>query len=125
MQTPASTGANLSEGVSLDPDDVTSLYGLLQNLTSMRKLRPSARPEACRHIITTYVIPNILHFGAYIMGMVHFRIQENEQLYAIMEKVIIETHTYACSFSQMECDRFGAFCLVLLYFVFNETLTDY
>ena len=87
----------------------------------MRKLGPSARPEACRHIITTYVIPNILHFGAYIMGMVHFRIQENEQLYAIMEKVIIETHSYASSFSQIE---FGAFCRVLLYFVFNETLTD-
>ncbi|XP_022286592.2 uncharacterized protein LOC111099567 isoform X1 [Crassostrea virginica] len=102
-QTPASTGANLSEGVSLDPDDVTSLYGLLQNLTSMRKLGPSARPEACRHIITTYVIPNILHFGAYIMGMVHFRIQENEQLYAIMEKVFLQaTPSYSRSASQQK-----------------------
>lgn len=79
----------MTDGVSLDEYQVTPSYGLLQNLTTMRKIGPSEPPEACQHIITTYVIPNVLHFLAYIMGVVHFRIQENEQLYAIMEKVCI------------------------------------
>lgn len=55
-----------------------------KNLTATSSSHP---PEACEHIITTYVIPNVLHFGAFIMGMYHFRFQENEQLYALMEKV--------------------------------------
>lgn len=80
----------MTDGVSLDEYQVTPSYGLLQNLTTMRKIGPSEPPEACQHIITTYVIPNVLHFLAYIMGVVHFRIQENEQLYAIMEKVCIK-----------------------------------
>lgn len=88
--TPVSTESNVTDGVSLDEYQVTPSYGLLQNLTTMRKIGPSEPPEACQHIITTYVIPNVLHFLAYIMGVVHFRIQENEQLYAIMEKVCIK-----------------------------------
>lgn len=47
-------------------------------------------PKACEHVITTYVIPNVLHFIAFVMGFVHYRIQENEQLYAIMEKVFLQ-----------------------------------
>lgn len=88
--TPVSTESNVTDGVSIDEYQVTPSYGLLQNLTTMRKIGPSEPPEACQHIITTYVIPNVLHFLAYIMGVVHFRIQENEQLYAIMEKVCIK-----------------------------------
>lgn len=88
--TPVSTESNVTDGVSLDEYQTTPSYGLLQNLTTMRKIGPSEPPEACQHIITTYVIPNVLHFLAYIMGVVHFRIQENEQLYAIMEKVCIK-----------------------------------
>ncbi|XP_062566050.1 uncharacterized protein LOC134228416 isoform X1 [Saccostrea cucullata] len=82
---------------------VTLSLPLIKNLTSMRKIGPAERPEACRHIITTYVIPNILHFVAYIMGMIHFRIQENEQLYAIMEKVFLQaTPSYSRSASQQK-----------------------
>ncbi|OWF55327.1 uncharacterized protein LOC110461386 [Mizuhopecten yessoensis] len=63
-------------------------------------------PEACEHIITTYVIPNVLHFIAYIMGMYHFRIQENEQLYALMEKVFLQaTPLYNRSISQQKMIR--------------------
>ena len=54
--------------------------------TSTSVLKP-ATPAACEHIVTTYVVPNILHFVAFFMGVYHFRIQENEQLYALMEKV--------------------------------------
>ncbi|XP_050413714.2 uncharacterized protein LOC126828156 isoform X1 [Patella vulgata] len=46
--------------------------------------------EACEHIITTYIIPNVLHFLAFILGIYYFRIQENEQLYALMEKVFLQ-----------------------------------
>ena len=44
-------------------------------------------PGACEHIVTTYVVPNILHFVSFFLGIYHFRIQENEQMYALMEKV--------------------------------------
>ncbi|KAJ8313462.1 hypothetical protein KUTeg_008985 [Tegillarca granosa] len=57
---------------------------IMKNLTHAPDNSP---PEACEHIMTTYIIPNILHFIAYCMGMYHFRIQENEQLYSLMEKV--------------------------------------
>ncbi|KAK3583643.1 hypothetical protein CHS0354_021379 [Potamilus streckersoni] len=57
--------------------------------------------DACEHIITTYVIPNFLHFIAFMMGLYHFRIQENEQLYALMEKVFLQaTPLYNRSASQ-------------------------
>lgn len=49
-------------------------------------------PLACEHVITTYVIPNFLHFIAYIMGFIYFRIQDNEHLYALMEKVCMGIH---------------------------------
>ncbi|XP_033760317.1 uncharacterized protein LOC117342308 isoform X1 [Pecten maximus] len=76
----------------------------VENLTSHHA--HTHPPEACEHIITTYVIPNILHFVAYIMGMYHFRIQENEQLYALMEKVFLQaTPLYNRSISQQKMIR--------------------
>ena len=45
--------------------------------------------NACGHIVTTYIIPSLLHLIAYILGFIYFRINENEQLYALMEKVFL------------------------------------
>ena len=50
-------------------------------------------PLACQHVVTTYVVPSILHFVAYMMGLIHFRVQENEHLYALMESVSIKIVT--------------------------------
>ncbi len=47
--------------------------------------------EVCGHIITTYVLPSVLHLASFIMGFVYFRINENEQLYALMEKVFLSS----------------------------------
>ncbi|XP_064639418.1 uncharacterized protein LOC135494975 isoform X2 [Lineus longissimus] len=52
-------------------------------------LKPAMK-LVCEHVITTYVIPNILHFIAYIIGFIYFRVLENEQLYALMEKVFLQ-----------------------------------
>ena len=41
------------------------------------------------HIIMIIIIPSIMHLSAYIMGFIYFRIRENEQLYALMEKVFL------------------------------------
>ncbi|KAK7475503.1 hypothetical protein BaRGS_00033259 [Batillaria attramentaria] len=49
-------------------------------------------PQPCEHIVTTYLIPNILHFIAYVMGLYYFRIQDNEQMYAMMEKVFLQAN---------------------------------
>lgn len=45
------------------------------------------RTEQCGHIATTYIIPDLLHLAAYLLGLWYFRLKENEQLYALMEKV--------------------------------------
>ena len=50
--------------------------------------------RSCNHIFGTYVIPNMLHFFAYLIGFYHFRIQEHEGLYALMEKVISFTEAH-------------------------------
>jgi hypothetical protein len=47
--------------------------------------------EVCGHVITTYILPSILHLASFIMGFVYFRINENEQLYALMEKVFLSS----------------------------------
>lgn len=57
-----------------------------KNLTASKE----TYPMACEHIVTTYVVPNILHFVAFMFGLVHFRVQENEQLYALMETVFLQ-----------------------------------
>ncbi|XP_012939037.1 uncharacterized protein LOC106012012 [Aplysia californica] len=68
----------------------------------------------CDHIITTYLVPNLLHFMAYIMGLYYFRIQENEQLYALMEKVFLQaTPVQARSASQQKMIRKLRLFLVL------------
>ena len=43
----------------------------------------------CGHVVTTYIVPSLLHLIAYILGFIYFRINENEQLYALMEKVFL------------------------------------
>ncbi|WAR27892.1 hypothetical protein MAR_013596 [Mya arenaria] len=70
--------------ITMDPAEVipTNL-----NLTDADA---SSYPLACEHVITTYVVPNILHLVAFIMGLVHFRVQENEHLYALMENVFLQ-----------------------------------
>ncbi len=41
----------------------------------------------CGHIFTTYIVPDILHCAAFIIGFVYFRITEGEPMYSLMEKV--------------------------------------
>jgi len=43
----------------------------------------------CGHILTTYVVPSVMHFFAFIIGFIYFRVNENEQLYSLMEKVFL------------------------------------
>lgn len=47
------------------------------------------RDEVCGHVFTTYIIPSVMHFVAYIIGFFYFRVMESEQLYALMEKVFL------------------------------------
>ncbi len=46
-------------------------------------------PTKCEHVVTTYILPSAFHFIAYLLGFFYFRINENEQLYALMEKVFL------------------------------------
>ncbi|KAL8612343.1 hypothetical protein ACOMHN_020162 [Nucella lapillus] len=72
-------------------------------------------PMACDHIITTYLIPNLLHFVAYMVGLYYFRIQDNEQIYALMEKVFLQANPlHTSSSSQQKLVR-----KTRLFFVFG------
>lgn len=44
----------------------------------------------CGHIVTVYVIPDILHCTAFMIGFIYFRITEGEPMYSLMEKVTID-----------------------------------
>ena len=44
--------------------------------------------KECTHIFSTYVVPNVFHFLAFLIGFYMFRIQESEGLHALIEKVI-------------------------------------
>ncbi|CAH1781983.1 unnamed protein product [Owenia fusiformis] len=59
------------------------------NATKLTKITGNTSPR-CDHVITTYVIPSLLHFIAYILGIFYFRIMEAEQLYALLEKVFLQ-----------------------------------
>lgn len=43
----------------------------------------------CGHIFTTYLLPDIFHCLAFIIGFINFRVTEGEPLYSLMEKVFI------------------------------------
>lgn len=42
---------------------------------------------SCGHIFTTYILPDIFHCVAFIIGFIHFRVTEGEPMYSLMEKV--------------------------------------
>ncbi|UJR25295.1 hypothetical protein I4U23_006647 [Adineta vaga] len=43
----------------------------------------------CGHIFTTYILPDLFHFLAFIIGFIYFRVTEGEPMYSLMEKVFI------------------------------------
>lgn len=48
--------------------------------------KPAAFKQ-CKHLLTEYVVPELLHFMAVLTGFYLFRIQDNEDLNALVEKV--------------------------------------
>ncbi|XP_071037251.1 uncharacterized protein [Parasteatoda tepidariorum] len=47
----------------------------------------------CQHIIPTYVVPSFVHFLAYSYGFYHFRVVSCEQLFSLMERVFLQSHS--------------------------------
>lgn len=70
--------------VSAVPWIETKNATLLRTKIKPDLLEPSTR---CNHVFGTYIVPGIMHFIAYIIGIYHFRIQDHEGLYVLMEKV--------------------------------------
>lgn len=50
--------------------------------------KPAAFKQ-CKHLLTEYVVPELLHFMAVLTGIYLFRIQDNEDLNALVEKVFL------------------------------------
>lgn len=77
-----------------------------QNITfkmyTMKPATPDWRPTECTHVFSGYIVPNLLHFIAFILGLYHFRIQESEGFQALIEMVSSSSswHNYKCLFIQ-------------------------
>lgn len=66
--------------------EVISFVSILTLATAGPIWKPAVRE--CTHIVSTYVVPKVLHFMAFLIGFYMFRIQENEGLHALIEKVL-------------------------------------
>jgi hypothetical protein len=91
-ETPTSRVSNMND---LNPVDVITHLNQTKNSTSTNSRdidvsnKKDDQQDVCGHIVTTYILPSLMHLIAYILGFVYFRINENEQLYALMEKVFL------------------------------------
>ncbi|KAF6031214.1 hypothetical protein EB796_010450 [Bugula neritina] len=86
----SSTGANLTTqkiNILIVNGSAVRVY----DSTTAHSSDLSPSTATCGHIVTTYIIPDLLHFAAYILGLWYFRIGNNENLYALMEKVFLQT----------------------------------
>lgn len=90
------------------------------NLSSVLTFSENENERQCGHIFTTYIIPSVMHLAAFIIGFIYFRITENEQLYALMEKVFLAANNSLKTFSQDKVIRrlklfivFGSLWVVL------------
>jgi len=66
-------------------DTITNMSLLITSKPT--NLTNSTQSPVCGHIFTTYIVPDILHCAAFIIGFVYFRITEGEPMYSLMEKV--------------------------------------
>jgi len=62
---------------------------------------PTTILTKCPHVVTTYVLPALLHLAVYLMGFYHFRLHDYESFFSIFEKVFLETSPFfSTTFSQ-------------------------
>ena len=74
-------GKNISSSVF---PSVTNVF--TQATSESGDWKPAAFKK-CKHLLTEYVMPHLLHFMAVLTGFYLFRIQDNEDLSALVEKV--------------------------------------
>ena len=74
-------GKNISSSVF---PSVTNFF--TQATSESGDWKPAAFKK-CNHLLTEYVMPHLLHFMAVLTGFYLFRIQDNEDLSALVEKV--------------------------------------
>ena len=43
--------------------------------------------HTCTHLISSYILPEVLHFLAFLLGFWYFRVQDNEQMDALIQQV--------------------------------------
>ncbi|XP_027059635.1 uncharacterized protein LOC113686239 [Pocillopora damicornis] len=76
-------GKNISSSVF---PSVTNVF--TQATSESGDWKPAAFKK-CKHLLTEYVMPHLLHFMAVLTGFYLFRIQDNEDLSALVEKVFL------------------------------------
>ena len=68
--------------------------------TLMPQLILNEGQKQCGHVFTTYIVPSLMHFVSFVIGFIYFRINENEQLYSLMEKVFLAVNQTLKTVSQ-------------------------
>ena len=92
----STASSNSSDWIKLSSTTIPSSSGQktgtykVITFVPIRTAGPVWKPAVteCTHIVSTYVVPNVLHFMAFSIGFYMFRIQENEGLHALIEKVL-------------------------------------
>ena len=96
--------SNSSDWIKLSSTTIPSTSGQktktykVITFVPIRTAGPVWKPAVteCTHIVSTYVVPNVLHFMAFSIGFYMFRIQENEGLHALIEKVLHTNYFIVC-----------------------------
>ena len=65
------------------------------NWSSVGRGKHGEPSHECGHIFTTYILPDIFHCVAFLIGLIYFRITEGESVYSLMEKVIIPIEEFS------------------------------
>ena len=100
--------------------EVISLVPILTLATAGPIWKPAV--TECTHIVSTYVVPKVLHFMAFLIGFYMFRIQENEGLHALIEKVFLFFFVYVSGTRYLETSYLVSQSCVNLPFL-NSSIT--
>ena len=74
---------------TFNPNKTTTGAANTISVATTEASKPSGVFSNCNHVFTSYIIPDLLHLMAFCVGFWYFRIQDNEQMYALIEQVFL------------------------------------
>ncbi|XP_031558212.1 uncharacterized protein LOC116294704 [Actinia tenebrosa] len=109
-----STVETPTSSLSTSSDHSTASSYFTFKMFTLGPAKPEWRPTECTHLFSGYIVPDLLHFAAFIFGFYHFRIQESEGLQALIEMVFLQSRNQTKVVKRLRSFLIlGAVCLVI------------